>query len=344
MDDPGNLVCNGGFERGVNPPSADDCFVTLVEGSTDIECWIVSQDTVDWTHEQCFPDSGEGERVADLSSHRPAVDGTAEPTVQAIHQIISTVPGRLYHVWFDAAPGLDPNAGPRTLTVSAAGESEAFQFDSSTQADWRTRTWRFTAKEPTTTLTFEATSDPTTGVGVAIDNVIVLDPNAFGDQCTLRISAKPGGFVEVRSEDMETVYVADPNSETFTFECGADANLVAHTVAGYMFAGWTGLTPTDIVYGTADTNEVIVHVNHAIAVKAEFKNLVVTITKIETSSCPTIEATVMVEDIEGKFVPGLDWANFMVYEGWYSAGAHQRQATGPDCFRLVPRFQRKHGV
>jgi VWFA-related protein len=191
-----------------------------------------------------------------------------------------------------------------------------FQFDGTTRADWRTRTWRFTAKEATTTLEFAATSDPATGVGVAIDNVIVLDPNGPGpgDQRILRVSATPGGSVEVRSESTGTVDVHGGASQTFPFDYETDVTLVAQPATGYMFGGWTGLMPTDIVEGSTDSNAVTVRVSHAMALEAEFKNLVVKITDVNTANCAWIEATAMVTDIKDTPVLGLNESNFALYE------------------------------
>jgi Ca-activated chloride channel family protein len=321
VDDPSNLVRNGGFETGVNPPAAGagNCIRMLAEGATDIDDWRVGQDAIEWTHESCFPDGGAGERIVDLNSYGPAADDDDGSTVPTIQQTVSTVPGSLYHVWFDTSAGLDPDAAPRTLTVSAAGQFEEFPFDGTTPADWRTRTWRFRATDVTTTLTFAVTShaqiDPSVRpgrAGVAIDNVVLFGASA--EPCSLRVSTSPGGSVMVSPDGGEPAGIAAATEETFIFECGTDVSLTAQPAAGYRFTGWTGLTPTEIIEGAVDSNAVTVHVDHPVVVKAVFKNLVVAINSIDTSNCPTIEATVMVADVAGNLVEGLDWLNFMVYE------------------------------
>jgi hypothetical protein len=316
VNDPQNLVCNGGFETGKNPPTAGNCTRTLLEESNDIGCWVVAQNTINWTHESCFADAGPGERIADLSSKMTAPEGSTEGHVQAISQVIQTVPGTLYHVWFDVA--VNPCApakgdtGKRSLTVSAAGTSEKLVFDSVTQVNWQTRTWRFKATDTTTTLTFTGQDEPTTGCGVAIDNVIVLRWWPRTCTPTLDLSVTRWGKVEVSPDGLDPNTVQGPGEETFSFPCGQQVALTALPDPNRILAEWVGLTPSEV--NEQDPNQAKLIMDQDKAVQAVFGDLKVQIGDIDTSASPTVQATVMVNRIDGKPVTGLDVSDFNVYE------------------------------
>ena len=165
-----NLIKNGYFETGDNPPTSDDPVVTLPAGAPDIYNWQIGGETINWNHESFAADSPfhEGQRYAEISS--------TETSNGAVSQEIQTESGTIYYVWFDMTA--DPSVDTETtaLRVSAAGSSEEF---SSTGDDWQTKTWHFVASEDTTILTFEGIDESNTPFSVSIDNVIVLpkDPN-----------------------------------------------------------------------------------------------------------------------------------------------------------------------
>jgi choice-of-anchor C domain-containing protein len=190
VDGLNNLITNGGFEYGVNPPNAADPCVPLPEDSNDITGWIVVQDGIDWIHEAYFTDPCDpcdGEITVALSGTATGKGG--------ISQSLSTVPGNLYHVFFDL--GANPygnrvgDAGEKILNVSVTGDSEEFSFDSTNnvgpdpgqgnpwQVNWQKKTWSFIATDETTNLVFAGKDDPNTEYTVAIDNVIVHDANIF---------------------------------------------------------------------------------------------------------------------------------------------------------------------
>jgi len=311
VGDPGNLVCNGGFETGVNPPTAETCMWPLAAGSTDIECWVVDQNGVAWMHEACLADAGEGERFVDLSGMTPAPEGSAEGYTQAISQTIATTPGKLYHVWFDVAvnpcSGVEGTPGKRSLTVSAAGAAETFTFDPVAEMHWQTRTWRFVAKGQTTTLMFTGQDEPTAGCGVAIDNVCVFLADAAP---SLNLTVTGGGKVEVSSEGMGNLVVAGPNSVALSVQPGEAVHLGAKETGG-RFSGWSGLALCDPNEGAAD---IVLRMDQSRSLKAHFGNLVVTIAKVDESECPAVQATVMVAGVNGASVADLNESNFRVYE------------------------------
>jgi choice-of-anchor C domain-containing protein len=92
-----------------------------------------------------------------------------------IFQTFDTIIGLVYNVAFSLAG--NPVVGPtvKTLTVSAAGVSNNYNFDitgrSQTDMGWQLRNFVFTAVDTTTTLTF--TSTTASNGGPALDNVSV---------------------------------------------------------------------------------------------------------------------------------------------------------------------------
>jgi hypothetical protein len=80
-------------------------------------------------------------------------------------------------VTFDMAGNLLNIPTIKTLTVSAAGQSQNFSFNttghSTSNMGWVNDSWIFTATGSTTTLEFDTADSPATGWGPALDNVSV---------------------------------------------------------------------------------------------------------------------------------------------------------------------------
>ena len=176
-----NVVRNGDFEGGVPPVATPGAVLALSSSSTALAPWEIAANTVNWTHESDFADAGVGEWFVDLSS---TTEGKG-----VVRQVIPTPrTGGLYRVWFDVAPNPYCSKTGGRVAVSAAGASETFQVDPAVlvgprptrdqpwPVQWQTKTWRFRARDTTTTLTFAAGDDANTPFSVAIDNVIVLSP------------------------------------------------------------------------------------------------------------------------------------------------------------------------
>jgi len=314
VDDPRNIVRNGGFETGTNPPDAGNPVVTLPEGLTDIDYWVVSQATVNWTHESFIPDSSfhDGERFVDLSSE--IGDG-------AVSQVIDTVPGALYHVWFDVARHPNAEQGPITLTVSAAGASEELALDDFSPGDWQKKTWRFTAAEWTTTLTLAATADPNAAFEVMVDNVVVLDPTIDPNRCSLAISATEGGFT-------------DPNG-TYNCPCGEVVEVCAVADPNYTFVRWEGTTVDANKVEPNDTEPcVLVTVDGRYTLTAVFKEVPCILTILAAEGGATDLGVGDHEYSCGSVVPVCavpdpDW-EFVVWEGTaVDGGKVEPNATEP---------------
>jgi choice-of-anchor C domain-containing protein len=163
-----NLLTNGSFESGMDPGGS---FITLSAGSTDITGWTVTAGSIDyiggyWT-------AADGNRSLDMN-------GLGQGSIQ---QTFPTTLGQAYRVTFALAGNFDGGPNPKTLTVSAAGQTQNFTFSepagwSHSNMGWVQETFGFTANSGLTTLTF--TGDPTlnpgwwgnvTPFGPTLDNV-----------------------------------------------------------------------------------------------------------------------------------------------------------------------------
>lgn len=152
---------NGSFELSATDPGQ---FNTLRAGSTAITGWTVIGNDIN--HIGTYWTSSEGRRSVDL---------VGEERRGGVSQTFSTTPGTTYDVQFDLAG--NPSAGPRIkpVTVSAAGISQSFTFDTSGRSTanmgWRTQTFTFTATDAVTTLSFLSDTGSDCCAGAALDNV-----------------------------------------------------------------------------------------------------------------------------------------------------------------------------
>ncbi len=186
VNDPGNLIRNGGFEEGTNPPAKEQPVVTLHIGAREVAWWQVDSNNVDWTHESRLPDAGPGERFVDFHGTKASKG--------AVSQTIPTVPGMVYYVWFDLVADPHGITGTRTVLLSVAGADKPgpdapaeFRCAAGAQAGWQRKACSFTAMGKSTTLTFAGENDPTTEFSVAIDNIVVL-PSRPPDPLTVEIT------------------------------------------------------------------------------------------------------------------------------------------------------------
>ena len=116
----------------------------------------------------------EGSRSIDLNAFNPG----------SISQEIDTVPGQTYNVSFAMSGNPDANVvpGPKTMTVTAAGATAAFTYNTAVEQNttedmkYQPQTFSFAATGATTTLTFTSTTTTTgpspIGVSAAAGPVI----------------------------------------------------------------------------------------------------------------------------------------------------------------------------
>ncbi len=177
VNDCRNVVRNGGFEDGVNPPTRASSLRPIVAGALDLAPWEIAQNSINWTDEAQFTDAGAGQRFADL--------GSPLPGPRLLRQKIHTQVDSTYYVWFDMAPSPSGAKKSGSITVRADGsDSTPERFDLAPAPPvgpvaWKTKTWRFTARGDTTTVEFAAGDDAGTAPGLALDNVIVLSPDSI---------------------------------------------------------------------------------------------------------------------------------------------------------------------
>jgi choice-of-anchor C domain-containing protein len=110
-----NLISNGSFELGTNPGAG---FLTLGNGSTDVNNWTISGDSIDYVSDN-FWDAADGARSLDMSGN----------TAGNVSQSFSTVVGAQYTATFQLAANTAGVDTDKDVIVSAGGSSQNFSFD-----------------------------------------------------------------------------------------------------------------------------------------------------------------------------------------------------------------------
>jgi choice-of-anchor C domain-containing protein len=177
-----NLLVNGSFGEGINPPEGMMYRVMKV-GSTDITGWVVGGNSIDWIN--TLWSASDGRFSIDLNAYDR---GT-------LSQSFKTIPDSSYLVTFDLAANADkgtPFINIKTLTVTAGGEPIDFSFDATNTSfdamGWTPHQYVFKATGDSTTLTFTSTTD--TARGPAIDNVAVSMVTPAGPPQLVKWSAE----------------------------------------------------------------------------------------------------------------------------------------------------------
>ena len=167
-----NLITNGSFEMASISPGS---FTNVAVGSTAITGWTVSLGNIDYIGS--LWGASNGSRSLDLEGSAGTCNLVIPNCPGGIAQTFSTLAGQQYDVTFDLAG--NPLNFPiiKTVSVSAAGQSQNFSFNvtghGTGSMGWTTHTWTFTASGSTTTLEFDTADNPATGWGPALDNVDV---------------------------------------------------------------------------------------------------------------------------------------------------------------------------
>jgi choice-of-anchor C domain-containing protein len=161
---PVNLLVNGSFEEG---PYVDDWGVPLDPGSTAMPGWVVTHGQIDYITN--LWNAADGGRSLDLNGS-PGVGGVA--------QTFATRAGQRYRVTFALAGNPTGDVTLMSLAVSAAGQSQAFTFDTTGMSDdnmgWEDTTWEFVATGDQTTLEIYSADGSNPWGGPALDNVSVV--------------------------------------------------------------------------------------------------------------------------------------------------------------------------
>jgi choice-of-anchor C domain-containing protein len=165
-----DLIVNGSFEFGVNPPSTG--YSTLPGGSTDMTGWTVLNAGIDWIHND-FWAAQSGLRSLDLSAL--AAGG--------VTQDVATNPGENYTLTFYMSTNPDHrHIGPRFMDVMVTDVGSATDIVSNTYGisegtrtptdmQWELQTITFTATGSITRFTFLTDPASSDAGGPALDNV-----------------------------------------------------------------------------------------------------------------------------------------------------------------------------
>jgi choice-of-anchor C domain-containing protein len=163
LQEPANLVVNGGFEEGPDVAA----YKPLNPGSADVRGWVVTRGQIDYIASHWR--AAEGKRSLDLHG---------SPGYGGVKQTFRTQKGRRYRVTFSlAGTPLIGKLAKRT-GVSAAGQKGEFAFDAAGKTlqdmGWETRVWEFTAAADETTLEFFTLESEDPNCGPALDDVSVV--------------------------------------------------------------------------------------------------------------------------------------------------------------------------
>jgi choice-of-anchor C domain-containing protein len=162
-----DLINNGGFESGTNPPTGIN-IATLAAGSTRLDGWTIGSGGIDWIpwNGSDYWQSHSGSYSIDLNAINPG----------SISQTFTTTVGTQYKVdfWLAGNPA-NTTDKTRQVQVTAAGASQNFTFDTTgksfTNMGWLPETFLFTATGTSSTLTF--TSLTPAQYGPALDDISV---------------------------------------------------------------------------------------------------------------------------------------------------------------------------
>jgi len=157
-----NLVKNGSFETGQAP----GYFLVLSTGSTAITDWQVVSGSIDYIG-TCWT-AAEGSRSIDLSG--------GSYGALAIATALDTEAGKTYRLSFAMAGNPVGDPSTKSLTVTVAGISQDFTFDTTgksvTNMGWTTKELVFTA---TGSTSLKFASNVSTCYGPALDDVKVVE-------------------------------------------------------------------------------------------------------------------------------------------------------------------------
>jgi len=156
-----NLLINGSFEEGYEAGS----YKNLKSGEN-FPGWKVTQETIDINGSYFM--APDGKQSIDLNGYNSG----------AIEQRFFTDPGKKYLVSFYLAGNTAGNPIIKEMKVSAADQSELFQFDvtgkTTSDPGWEYSEFVFKAEQRATTLRFESNQGPeSTSYGPMIDDVKV---------------------------------------------------------------------------------------------------------------------------------------------------------------------------
>jgi len=162
-----NLILNGSFENGTSNDGGNGFTTVTAVDTTTISNWSVTAQSVDWIGS--YWNASQGDRSIDMTG-TPG-NGTIASTSFA------TTAGAKYKVTFDLSGNFVHDATQRSLEVSAGNDVATYIFLkpggwSTTNMQWKSEVFYFTAAASTSTLQFSAVNNGTEQYcGPALDNV-----------------------------------------------------------------------------------------------------------------------------------------------------------------------------
>jgi hypothetical protein len=155
-----NLLVNGSFENGVNPPTS--WYRSIFAGDTSVEGWVVTAGRVDWT--------GTPQGVP------PAQDGLMSVQLvgvgSGISQTFDTVSGELYNISFYLRD-FYPITSPITVAVTLGGATYDAVMPVGPAYTWFGYTTTMTATSNVSTLAFTSVDGAGDGYSPFLDDVSV---------------------------------------------------------------------------------------------------------------------------------------------------------------------------
>jgi lysophospholipase L1-like esterase len=150
LNDPVNMLSNGGFESNAFGPSGD-----LTYGPYAVEGWVTFGSPSGWTTEwNPVLSTTEGSKVVFFNAGDNSYDGY-------ISQTFSTVPGTIYQLSFDAGIVVSESWAPRqqSMGVTVSGSSELLSTEvklrgNDGRAQWHPHQVYFTADSSNTSVVF----------------------------------------------------------------------------------------------------------------------------------------------------------------------------------------------
>jgi choice-of-anchor C domain-containing protein len=181
-----NLITNGSFENGDNPPVSG--FRTLYASdasSDDITGWTVTGGSIDWI--DGYWQASDGDYSIDMSGLYQ--QGTI------LQGDIATTAGQQYELLFAMAGNPDNGPTIKTLDVIIDGlfsQSFSFNITGKTKENmgWVTYSFLFTAQDSLTSIVFDSTTGQENDAwGAALDNVRLEATNPVPEPATMLLLA-----------------------------------------------------------------------------------------------------------------------------------------------------------